>query len=170
MKQLNPIQWAILPLKKYATFSGRAPRAEYWWFTLATAIVAFVLGMTDALVLHGPVYGNYGVLSLTFLIGSACPGLAVEVRRLHDTGRSGWFVLVGIPRLVFVVMGRSPFAAGALVDGAPSWIIAAFIAVMLVWIVAAIALFVFMVTPSTKGSNEYGSDPYGPSDLEEVFA
>jgi uncharacterized membrane protein YhaH (DUF805 family) len=69
-------------LKKYATFSGAASRPEYWWFALFTAIGSIVFSITRIAALEL-------LWSLAFLI----PGLAVAVRRHHDAGRSGWWLL-----------------------------------------------------------------------------
>jgi uncharacterized membrane protein YhaH (DUF805 family) len=81
-------------LRKYDGFSGRAPRAEYWWFTLANMLVQIVTIMVSTLVwgpgLHTGGAALRGVVSLLLLL----PGLAVSVRRLHDTDRSGWWVLL----------------------------------------------------------------------------
>jgi uncharacterized membrane protein YhaH (DUF805 family) len=78
---------------KYANFSGRAARPEFWWFALFQFVVLAILG----------VFGKYvygiGVLAL-FL-----PGLAVGARRLHDIGKSGWFLLLGlIPFLGILIL------------------------------------------------------------------
>lgn len=80
-------------LTQYANFTGRARRSEYWWYALATAVVYFVLGIVAAAI-HTSV--------LTYLVALALfvPTLAVSVRRLHDTGRSGWWVLVDLVPLV----------------------------------------------------------------------
>ncbi|NML48464.1 DUF805 domain-containing protein [Ramlibacter sp. G-1-2-2] len=67
---------------KYATFSGRAGKAEFWWFALFQFIVLLVLGMFSNLL--------YGLASLALLL----PALAVGTRRLHDIGKSGWFQLI----------------------------------------------------------------------------
>ena len=88
--------------KKYADFTGRARRAEYWWFALVNLgvlfgiiVVFFILGsMSDTLaVLMGILYVVYG-------LGVIVPGLAVAVRRLHDTNKSGWMLLIGLIPLV----------------------------------------------------------------------
>lgn len=103
--------------QKYADFSGRARRSEYWYFVLAyfVAIVALeILG-----VILGAIAKPLGVLVLIVLfvaiLGIIVPSLAVGVRRLHDTGKSGWFLLFGlIPfvggliLLVFMVMDSTP--------------------------------------------------------------
>ncbi|WP_432486706.1 DUF805 domain-containing protein [Kineococcus sp. SYSU DK018] len=92
--------------RQYATFSGRARRSEYWWFQLALVLGYLALGLAGGLlsVLTGAVAGERGqavlapVLGLLLLVGAlavAVPAWAVAVRRLHDTGRSGWWVLLG---------------------------------------------------------------------------
>ena len=70
--------------RKYVDFSGRATRPEYWWFILAYVILAFVAGYLGKFV--------YIVVVLAFLL----PLLAVGARRLHDIGKSGWFLLLGL--------------------------------------------------------------------------
>jgi uncharacterized membrane protein YhaH (DUF805 family) len=71
-------------LRKYADFSGRASRSEYWWFILFTLIVATIAASLDA---------SGGVLVVAWL-ALVIPSLAVGVRRLHDTERSGWWLLI----------------------------------------------------------------------------
>jgi uncharacterized membrane protein YhaH (DUF805 family) len=82
---------------KFATFSGRARRAEYWWFTLFCALASVVLSILDATLLGhgGPQSGPFdGLWSLIAFL----PSLSVMVRRLHDVNRSGWwFWIVLIP-------------------------------------------------------------------------
>jgi uncharacterized membrane protein YhaH (DUF805 family) len=77
-------------LAKYADFNGRALRSEYWWFYLAIIGVYVLL----ALLLGGSVLGS--LLTGVFALGVLLPSLAAGVRRLHDTGRSGWFLLLGL--------------------------------------------------------------------------
>lgn len=90
------MNWYLAVLKNYAGFSGRARRKEYWMFTLFHVIFAIiavvidnVLGIAIRDVGYGPIYLLYTLVTLI-------PGLAVSVRRLHDTGKSGWFLLVGL--------------------------------------------------------------------------
>ncbi|MGY1500069.1 DUF805 domain-containing protein [Streptomyces sp. QTS52] len=80
-------------LKKYAVFSGRARRKEYWMFALFVAIISIVLAIIDAAI-------GSQILTLLFSLAILLPGLGVGVRRLHDTGRSGWWILFGIVPLV----------------------------------------------------------------------
>lgn len=94
------MNWYLAVLKKYAVFSGRARRKEYWMFILfyvVFGIVAMIvdnaLGLASAQTGYGPVYG---LLVLAHLV----PGLAVGVRRMHDVGKSGWFLLIPIYSLI----------------------------------------------------------------------
>lgn len=101
---------------KYATFRGRASRSEYWWWVLFAAVVGSVLNalptLTDGVRLETDgsltVTGPLGII-LTFVwaiwaVATVIPTLAVLVRRLHDTGRSGWWVLIGAVPLVGILM------------------------------------------------------------------
>jgi uncharacterized membrane protein YhaH (DUF805 family) len=105
------MNWYLEVLKKYATFSGRARRTEYWMFTLISTVIAIVLGVIDTQLAK---YG-FGVLGPIYSLAVLIPGLAVAVRRLHDTGRSGWWVLIvlvpivgAIVLLVFLVGDSEP--------------------------------------------------------------
>ena len=94
-------------LNKYATFEGRARRSEYWYFTLLSVILSIA-----AQVIGGG--GRNGGLITLLLLGVLClvslalliPGIAVSVRRLHDTGRSGWFLLIALIPLVGGILLR----------------------------------------------------------------
>jgi uncharacterized membrane protein YhaH (DUF805 family) len=120
----------ICLMSKYADFTGRARRSEYWWFTLFTVLVGIVAGIIDsALGLGNGYLGLFTVLSYIALL---LPSLAVGARRLHDTSKSGWLLLIGIipfiGGLILLVLflldshgdnqyGPSPKGAGAA--GAP---------------------------------------------------
>jgi uncharacterized membrane protein YhaH (DUF805 family) len=164
---MTPIDWALRPFRRYADFSGRAPRAEYWWYRLGIGVLGFILAMLDLLVLHGPIYGNRGILGIALGLACALPSIALLVRRLHDIDRSGWWAVVQIPMYSLAVAGKSPLQAGTLLKTLPTGLN---ILAALTWAVAAILLFVFVLTPGTEGPNRYGPDPYGSSELEEVFA
>ena len=84
------MSWYLLVLKKYAVFRGRARRMEYWMFFLFNFIIAFVLGFIEGLA------GGPGVLGSLYGLAVLLPGLGVSIRRLHDTGRSGWWLLIGL--------------------------------------------------------------------------
>ena len=150
------MDWMLLPLRRYADFSGRSRRMEYWMFQLLNAIVVVVLllifgGMPlDALsnpealaadTQPGAVFWIGAVLAGLWALGTLIPGIAVVIRRLHDRDMSGWWYL-GI-----IVAGAIPF----------------------VNFIASIAFLVLMVLPGTKGPNRFGPDPLDPSQAE-VFA
>jgi uncharacterized membrane protein YhaH (DUF805 family) len=94
------MEWATLPLRKYADFSGRARRKEYWMFGLLVVIVSLVVGVIEGVMGLGGTVGTYGPLSLLFLAAILVPSLAVGARRLHDTGRSGWWLLIGLVPII----------------------------------------------------------------------
>ena len=114
-------------LGKYATFSGRAPRSEFWWFTLAVIILSLIVSVIDGAVL-APLLGFEAfadeageplrmIESLVLLL----PSLAVAVRRLHDIDRSGWwYFLIVIP------------------------------------IIGPLVLLYWYIQPGTDGSNQFG--------------
>ena len=89
------MNWYLTTLKKYAVFSGRSRRKEYWMFclfsvifTIATMVLDWVLGSTVGIG-YGLIYGLYS-------LGVLIPSIAVSVRRLHDVGKSGWFLLISL--------------------------------------------------------------------------
>jgi uncharacterized membrane protein YhaH (DUF805 family) len=93
------MDWYLGVLKKYAQFSGRARRKEYWMYFLFNVVIAFVLGLVDGLLgLTGA--SGIGLLGGLYTLAVLVPSLAVAVRRLHDTGRSGWWLLVALVPLV----------------------------------------------------------------------
>jgi uncharacterized membrane protein YhaH (DUF805 family) len=125
------MEWMLLPFKRYADFSGRSSRKEFWMFVLLQAIV--MLAMLSAAVITssgGINHPGNGIgmvfLGLWFLfgLGSIIPYIAVHVRRFHDQDKSGWLYL-----LAFI-----PYVGG-------------------------IVILVFMCRPGTPGSNRFGEDP-----------
>ncbi len=116
-------------LKKYAVFSGRARRKEYWMFVLFNVIFAVIASILDGLLgttIKGATGTSFGFsfIYVLYILAVLIPSLAVGVRRLHDTGRSGWMMLVG-----------------------------------LIPIIGAIWLFVLMVLGGNPGENKYGPNP-----------
>lgn len=88
-------------LGKYATFSGRASRSEYWFFYLFYMII-YVIG-----AIVGVAIGSSWIMYL-FILPFFLPVLAAGVRRIHDTGRSGWFFLVPIYNLILLIQSGTP--------------------------------------------------------------
>jgi uncharacterized membrane protein YhaH (DUF805 family) len=87
------MNYFITVFKKYAVFSGRARRAEYWYFFLFNFIISFVLGFI------GGAMGN-AYLQVIWALGTLIPAIAVGVRRMHDVNKSGWFILIPIYSLI----------------------------------------------------------------------
>ncbi len=160
----SPTEWMILPLKKYAQFSGRAPRAEYWWFYGATLVVGFVAEVFDRVA-----GSEIGVLGAVTSLGLLIPTLAVTVRRLHDTARSGWWMLAAIvPAAVFGFEAVQAELAGTIEtwDPSPSTMIS-----LIAFCVACLVIFIFTLFLGSEGPNRYGPDPYGKQeDLEPVLS
>jgi uncharacterized membrane protein YhaH (DUF805 family) len=88
------MNWYIEVLKKYAVFTGRARRKEYWMFVLFNVIISFALGFMESLA------GGPGIIANIYALAVFLPGLAVSVRRLHDVGKSGWFMFIALIPLV----------------------------------------------------------------------
>jgi len=82
--------WKLVVLQRYAKFDGRAGRGEYWWFVLAN-IVVYV-----ALSILAQISGIFSLLSLIYALAVFVPSIAVAIRRLHDTDKSGWLLLIGL--------------------------------------------------------------------------
>lgn len=126
------MEWMLMPLRRYAEFSGRSRRKEYWMFVLLNLIlstisfvalaVTFFAGMSETAMMTvlTPIFALHGLAALVFVI----PGLAVTIRRLHDTDRSGWNLLWGLVPLI-----------------------------------GAFMLLVFYISEGTQGPNRFGPDP-----------
>lgn len=97
------MNWYLGVLKKYAVFSGRAQRAEYWYFILFNVIVSIVLTILDA-VFGTLSHSGTGLLSGIYTLVVIVPSLAVAARRLHDIGKSGWWQLIVLIPLVGAIL------------------------------------------------------------------
>ncbi|WBQ02291.1 DUF805 domain-containing protein [Kribbella sp. CA-293567] len=99
------MQWFTDVIKKYAVFSGRARRKEFWMFVLFSTIISIIIGIVDRLL--GLNYGandSNGVLGTIYTLAILLPSIGVAIRRMHDTGRSGWWVLINlVPCVGFIV-------------------------------------------------------------------
>ena len=138
------MEWMLMPYRRYADFSGRSRRKEYWMFALLFVIVyavGFALLMAGGMSMDATgqaapgamFYLGAGLLGI-FVLGSFVPALAVQVRRFHDQDKSGWFVLLN-----FI-----PYIGGLIV-------------------------LVMMCLEGTKGPNRFGEDPKDPTSAS-VFA
>jgi uncharacterized membrane protein YhaH (DUF805 family) len=96
--------WFLEVLKKTFVFSGRARRKEYWMFILFTILFSIVLNIVD-LVVSFQITEDLGLLSGLFSLVLIIPSLSVTVRRLHDIGKSGFWILIGlIPLIGWIVL------------------------------------------------------------------
>jgi uncharacterized membrane protein YhaH (DUF805 family) len=135
------MEWMIMPLKRYADFSGRSRRKEYWMFVLLQMLLLIplmLIGFAMGGASEDPAdpFGSVAVLIVlaVYFLVFFIPGLAVQVRRFHDQDKSGWFILLG-----FI-----PY-------------------------VGSLILLVFMCLEGTRGTNRFGPDPKDPY-AEDVFA
>jgi uncharacterized membrane protein YhaH (DUF805 family) len=85
----SPIDYYIGAFRKYADFSGRATRSEYWWFYLVTIAVSILISILES-ILNIP----FGLISVLYFFISLIPNLSIQVRRLHDVDKSGWYILL----------------------------------------------------------------------------
>jgi len=88
------MNYYLLALQKYATFSGRATRSEYWYFYLINMLISIVLSVST--VVLDDVANSVSVVSTVYSLAMFIPGLAICARRLHDIGKSGWMILVAL--------------------------------------------------------------------------
>ncbi|WHO76167.1 DUF805 domain-containing protein [Rhizobium sp. BT03] len=137
-------------VQKYATFSGRASRAEYWWYVLFYVLVLLAIGILCNVVASFSDFRD-GVpppLALLFflcglvLLAMFLPAIAVQVRRFHDRNISGWWYLA------LLIGNFVPY----------------------IGLIAVIAILVINVLPGTEGPNKFGPDPLRPEARAEVFA
>lgn len=184
----SPVAWAFTPLRKYATFSGRAPRAEFWWFTLFVilgyvAVWFLLLGSLGGMAASGaePSVGMFGAMGVgiifvgLFWLALIIPSIAVQTRRLHDTNRSGWWLLIYyILYIAYMFMSFSAVLAVGMDPSAPgdaTGMLGLSMILGMVVFVYTIVLLVFWCLPGTPGPNNYGPDPYGGHEnLETVFS
>ena len=128
------MHWYLMVLRRYAEFTGRARRTEYWTFIGSNIVAAIILAALDhGLGLTYPVGAGpsfaalptgFGVLGTVFVLAVLVPTLAVTARRLHDIGRSGWWQLIALIPLVGTVV-----------------------------------LLLFCASDADRGPNRYGADP-----------
>lgn len=97
------MNWYLKVLKNYAAFQGRAQRAEYWFFALFNIIACVLLMVLDLMLGTAPTAaegGGIGILTMIYALAITIPAFALSVRRLHDTNRSGWMLLINLIPLI----------------------------------------------------------------------
>jgi len=181
------MEWMLMPLRRYAEFSGRSRRQEFWMFMLLLLIiwiVAFfgimmmgagalsmaganadgsprVAGMMGMFASMGIIAVILGIVWLALLI----PTLAVQTRRLHDTDRSGWWLMIywgpAILSWIVNIAGAANQSASLVMLGGLCSLLA---------LIASIVLLVFWCLPGTNGPNRFGPDPLGGvGNLSQTF-
>lgn len=141
----------------YANFRDRAARAEYWWWALFATIVLLIGMGLDYLIFSG---WNTGPFYLVLSVATFLPSLSVTVRRLHDTNRSGWWVMLPFAAMVLFIVGFiaavtiDPFrpfrGMGLVLVGIP----------MLLVFATTILLLVWMLLRGDPGNNRFGPNRY----------
>ena len=140
------MQWIIGPLKKYADFGGRASRMEFWVFLLFVTAITVAAQYVDGIEGRDvTVAMSMGIVELSITLLFLLPTISAGVRRLHDTGRSGWWtMLIYLPWLATLAAQSDPAltlaAAGALLVGGIAWVI-------------------LLLLPGQAGENAFGSAP-----------
>jgi uncharacterized membrane protein YhaH (DUF805 family) len=109
------MNWYLGVLKKYLVFEGRARRKEYWFFILFNLIIGFVLALIDNQTGTLDPETGVGMLSGIYSLAVLIPTIAVAIRRLHDTDRSGWWLLIGLVPL----LGALVLLVFFILDGTP---------------------------------------------------
>jgi len=94
--KLNTMNYYLKVLQNYTNFNGRARRAEYWYFVLFNAIASIILSLIGLVI-------NFGLLGNIYSLAVMLPSIAVGVRRMHDVGKSGWFLLIPIYNFILAV-------------------------------------------------------------------
>jgi uncharacterized membrane protein YhaH (DUF805 family) len=110
------MDWFVKAVQQFAVFRGRARRKEYWFFVLFYALISGFLAVIDSIIGRFDAHSGVGLFSGLFALAMLLPAVAVSVRRLHDTNRSGWWLLVGVVPL----LGSLVLLVFALSRGTPS--------------------------------------------------
>ena len=142
--------------RKYADFSGRAQRSEFWWFFLFILVPLVILSIIPLVVL--------------LLLGVLLPYIAVTVRRVHDTGRSAWWVIIILVMGALSAMALSAFILLEFASDSSGndgyYGVMALLIIGGIWVlvsgVVVIALLILCALPGTTGPNRYGPDPLLP--------
>ena len=96
----NPLisYWKLVVLERYAQFTGRSRRAEFWWYALANLIISIVFNIL------GQATVAFSIVGFIYALAVLIPGIAVGIRRLHDTDKSGWWLLIAFVPLVGAIV------------------------------------------------------------------
>ncbi len=183
------MHWMLMPLKRYADFSGRSRRTEYWMFVLFQFLlyvglfIIFIAALGASFSNNPSSDGMAGLAGFAMLllicfvlwIALLVPSLAVTVRRLHDTNRSGWwFGAYFLINIGFNVVSGAMLTALGQNASSPEQMMVAMGGLFGIFgigmFIYAITLFVFFCLDGTPGPNRYGPDPKGRADAGNIFA
>jgi uncharacterized membrane protein YhaH (DUF805 family) len=155
----------IQVLNSYADFSGRSRRKEYWMFFLFNLLISIVLsildnvlGLDNIFTVGGIVFRNNGIIGSIYSLILLVPSLAVGVRRLHDTNRSGWYLMLPFAPLLLMIV----------TSFLPVFVIIIGLMGFLAMIVLGILLIVFLATEGDAGENDYGPNPKGEEGIKLI--
>ncbi|MDO5659133.1 MAG: DUF805 domain-containing protein [Paracoccus sp. (in: a-proteobacteria)] len=149
---------------RFAQFSGRASRAEYWWWILFGFLVTSALGLIEGMLglatgdeRTGPISGPVELLILI-------PTISLSIRRLHDIGRSGWWVLplylgVGLSLLLNLALMAAPNAVPDYPTGNLGGILILFALILIAYAVYSVMILIWHILPSQPYPNRYGPVP-----------
>ncbi|MDW3651589.1 MAG: DUF805 domain-containing protein [Bacteroidia bacterium] len=98
------MNYYLMAFKRYADFSGRSRRKEYWYFVLFNFLIYILLFAADMAIISNSSSAGLGIFSGIYALATLIPSLAVAVRRLHDIGRSGWSILFGLIPLIGAIL------------------------------------------------------------------
>ena len=149
---MGPVDATVSVLQNFAEFSGRASRAEYWWFVLVWTVAYFAVLALQRGVGKMPEY--------IFIAATAVPVMSVSFRRLHDIGHSGWWAVAEVILIIllYVVMARAmPEDEDDTPEAAlkPSLLITGVLS-----LIASIGIIWHFSLPSQPGTNQYGPNPH----------
>jgi uncharacterized membrane protein YhaH (DUF805 family) len=94
------MEWYLKAFKNYAVFNGRASRKEFWMFVLFNMIFAFIAVILDSILGSSDNNTGYGIFSSLYTLAIILPSFSAEVRRLHDIGKSGWWIFISFVPLI----------------------------------------------------------------------
>ena len=155
-------------LRKYGDFNGRATRAEFWWWQVFGWIGGLIFGSIDSSIRSFAGGDSYAFSPFGSIFGLAIllPGLAVQARRLHDIGKTGWWILVWV---AIALLGLIPLTVGGVIfivewaaGGEPGSAIPLLIGglvTLLALLLLAVWVIMWMVRQGQDGPNQYGPDP-----------
>lgn len=160
------MKWFVKCIRNYVNFRGRARRKEYWCFALFTVLFIIAARVLDmSLFSEKPIGLIFSPFSSLFALFIFLPQVAVMTRRLHDTGRSGkwvlWYYIVGLVWvIVLIAIGLSTMAdlASESLSTMPVVALAVIFGGVFVFLVWAITFLVWFCTKGTTGDNKYGPD------------